>query len=177
MRHISAVWPNVSDAEISSTGWCPSGTCGTEGFHQPLMIITQTSYFLWDHERKISNIIHSVFINHFQHFIILIAYLGPWQLPRNCPAAKSCPALCSPTDCSTPGSPVPQCLPEFAQAHVQWVSDAIQPSRPASAPSPPALNLSQYQGLFQWVSSSHQVARVLELYHQSFQWIFSLDFF
>ena len=63
-------------------------------------------------------------------------------------------------------------LLEFTQTHVHWVGHAIQPSHPLSSPSPPALNLSQHQGLFQWVSSSHQVAEVLEfqLQHQSFQW-------
>ena len=68
-------------------------------------------------------------------------------------------------------------IPEFTQTHVPWVSDAIQPSHPLSSPSPPALNLSQHQGLFQWVSSSHQVAKILEfqLQHQSFQWIFRTD--
>ena len=73
-------------------------------------------------------------------------------------------------DCSTPGFPVLHHLPEFTQTHVYWISDAIQPSHPLSSPVPPAFNLSQYQGLFQWVSSSHQVARVLEfqLQHQSF---------
>ena len=73
---------------------------------------------------------------------------------------------------STPGLPVHHQLPESTQTHVHWVGDAIQPSHPLSSPSPPALNLSQHQGLFQWVSSSHQVARVLEfqLQHQSFQW-------
>ena len=54
-------------------------------------------------------------------------------------------------------------LPEFAQTHVHWVSDAIQPSRPLSSPSPPVFNLALHQGLFQWVSSSHQVVKVLEL--------------
>ena len=72
-----------------------------------------------------------------------------------------CPALCNPMDCSTPGLHVLRYLPELAQTHVHWVSDAIQPSHPLSSPSPPALNLSQYQGLFQWVGSSHQVAKVL----------------
>ena len=76
---------------------------------------------------------------------------------------------------SIPASPVLQYLPEFAQIHVHWVSDAIQPSHLLSSPSP-ALNLSQHHGLFQWISSSHQVAKVLELQHQSFQWIFRLDF-
>ena len=66
-------------------------------------------------------------------------------------------------DCSTPGFPVHHQLLELAQTHVHWVSDAIQPSHPLSSPSPPALNLSQHQGLFQWVSSSHQVMKVSEL--------------
>ena len=65
-------------------------------------------------------------------------------------------------DCSTPGLPVHQQLPESTQTHVHWVSDAIQPPRPLSSPSPPAFNLSQHQGLFKWVSSSHQMAKVLE---------------
>ena len=75
-------------------------------------------------------------------------------------------------DCSTPDLPVHHQLLEFTQTHVHQVNDAIQPSHPLSSPSPPALNLSQYQGLFQWVTSSHQVAKVLEfqLQHQSFQW-------
>ena len=75
-------------------------------------------------------------------------------------------------DRSTPGLPVHHQLPEFTQTHVPWVSDAIQPSHPLSSPSPPALYFSQHQGLFKWVSSSHQVAKVLEfqLQHQSFQW-------
>ena len=77
-----------------------------------------------------------------------------------------------------PGFPVHHQLPELAQIHVHQVGDAIQPSHPLSSPSPPAFNLSQHQGLFQWVSSSHQVAKMLELQlqHQSFQWIFRVDF-
>ena len=69
-------------------------------------------------------------------------------------------------------------LPESTQIHVHWVSDAIQPSHPLSSPSPPAFKLSQHQGLFQWASSLHQVAKVLEfqLLHQSFQWMFRTDF-
>ena len=73
--------------------------------------------------------------------------------------------LCVPFDCSTPGSPVLHHLPEFAQIHVHWASDAIQSSHPLSPPSPPALSLSQHQDLFQWVWFSYQV---LELQHQSF---------
>ena len=79
--------------------------------------------------------------------------------------------LCDPIDCSTPGLPVHHQLPESTQNHVHWVGDAIQPSHPLSFPSPPALNRSQHQGLFKWVSSSHQVAKVLELQlqNQSYQ--------
>ena len=91
--------------------------------------------------------------------------------------AQSCPTLCDPMNRSMPGLPVDQHLLESTQTHVHWVCDAIQPSYPLSSPSP-ALNLSQHQGLFKWVSSSHQVAKVLEfqLQHQSFQWIFRTDF-
>ena len=83
-----------------------------------------------------------------------------------------CPTFGDPMDCSIPGLPVHYQLLEFTQIHVHWVGDAIQPSHPLSSPSPPALNLSQHQSLFQWVSSSHQVAKLLEfqLQHQSFQW-------
>ena len=84
--------------------------------------------------------------------------------------ARSCLTLYDPTDCSTPGVPVHHQLPELAQIHVHWLSDAIQPSQSLLPPSPPTFNLSQHQGLFKWVSSSHQVAKVLEfqLQYQSF---------
>ena len=92
--------------------------------------------------------------------------------------AQSCLTFCDPMDCSTPGLPVHHQLPKFTQIQVHWVSDAIQPFHPLSSPSSPALNLSQHQGLFHWVSSSHQVAKVLEfwLQHQSFQWTPRTDF-
>ena len=85
--------------------------------------------------------------------------------------AQSCPTLCSPIDCSTPGFSVHHQLPEFTQTRVHWVSDTIKPCHPLSSPSSPAFHLSQHQGLFQWVSSSHKVAKVLEFQpqHQSFQ--------
>ena len=85
---------------------------------------------------------------------------------------------CSPMDYSMPDLPVHRQLSDLTQTHVHWVSDAIQPSHPLSFPSPPTFNLSQHQGLFQWVGSSHQVAKVLEfqLLRQSFQWIFRTDF-
>ena len=85
---------------------------------------------------------------------------------------QSCPTLCDPMNRSTPGLSVHHQLLESTQTHVHRVGDAIQPSCPLLTPSPPVLNLSQHQGLFKWVSSSHQVAKVLELQlqHQSFQW-------
>ena len=70
--------------------------------------------------------------------------------------AQSCPTLWDPMDCSTPGFPGHHQLPKLAQTHVHRVSDAIQSSHPLSSPSPPAFNLSQHQGLFQWISSSHR---------------------
>ena len=86
--------------------------------------------------------------------------------------------LCNPMNHSTPGIPVHHQLPGFTQTHVHRVSDAIQPSHPLSSPSPPAPHPSQHQSLFQWVNSSHEVAKVLEfqLWHQSFQWTPRTDF-
>ena len=100
-----------------------------------------------------------------------------WEAPKgiifSSVSAQSCPTLCNPMNHSTPGLPVHHQLPESTQTHAHWVSAAIQPSHPLSSPSPLVFNLSQRQGLFQWVSSSHQVAKVLEfqLQHQAFQWI------
>ena len=79
-------------------------------------------------------------------------YLIAWWC---CSVTKSCPTLCDSMDSSTPGFPVLHYFLEFVQTHVHWVSDAIQPSHPLPSPSPPALNISQHQGLYQWVSSSH----------------------
>ena len=95
-----------------------------------------------------------------------------------CSVAQLCPTLWDYMECSTPGFPVHHHLPELTQTHVHWAGDANQPSHPLSSSSPFAFNLSQHQGLFQWVSSLHQVAKVLEfqLQHQSFQWIFRTDF-
>ena len=107
------------------------------------------------------------------------AYYTKWSKPeRKTPilyqirsVAQSCPTLCDPMNRSMPGLPIHHQLPEFTQTHVHWVSDAIQPSHPLSSPSRPAPNPSQHQSLFQWVNSSHQVAKVLEfqLQHHSLQ--------
>ena len=92
--------------------------------------------------------------------------------------AQSCPTLWDPMECSMPGFSVLHHLLEVTQTHVHQVGDAIEPSYSLSSPSPPAFNLSQHQGLFQWVSSSHQVAKVLELQPQnlSLEWIVRIDF-
>ena len=86
--------------------------------------------------------------------------------------AQSCPTLCDRMNHSTPGLPVHHRLLDFIQTHAHWVGDAIQPSYPLSSPSPPAPTPSRHQGLFQWVNSSHEVAKVLAFQprHQSFQW-------
>ena len=108
--------------------------------------------------------------NHMKSSILLIIQFSS--------VAQLCVTLPDPMNHSTPHLPVHHQLLEFTQTHIHRVSDAIQPSHPPSSPSPPAFNLSQHQGLFQWISSSHQVAKVLEfqLQHQSFQWIFRTDF-
>ena len=95
-----------------------------------------------------------------------------------CSVTQSCLTICNPMDCRKPDFPVLHHLLKFAQTHVHWVSDDIQPSHPLSLTPPPAFNLAQHQGIFQWSTSLHQVAKVLELQlqHQSFQWIFRVDF-
>ena len=110
---------------------------------------------------------------------LLFKLCNLWYLIMDCClVAQLCLTLFDPMDCNMPGFPVHHHFLELAQTHVHWVRDAIQPSHPLSSPSPPAFNLSQHQGLFQLVSSSHQVAKVLEfqLQRQSFQWIFRTDF-
>ena len=90
--------------------------------------------------------------------------------------AQSCLTLCDPMDCSTPGLSVPYHLAKFAQVNVHCIGDVIQPSHPLMPSSPSAINLSQHQGAFQLVGSSHQMTKILELQHQSFQLIFRIDF-
>ena len=120
--------------------------------------------------RIINNIYEWLVRNEKMHINLWAQYLAS--------ATQLCLILCDSMDCSMPGFPVLHYLPELAQTHVHWVGADIQPSHPLSSPSPPAFSLSQHQGLFQFVSSSHQVAKVLELLlqHQSFQWVFRTDF-
>ena len=113
---------------------------------------------------RICYLLNSVAYSHWPHYKCSVAMF--------CSVTKSCLILCDPVDCSVPGFPVLHYLPEFAQTHVHWVNDAIQPSHSLLSPSPPPFDLFQHQGLFQWVSTSHQVAKILELQHQSFQWVF-----
>ena len=132
--------------------------------------------------------IHVLPVNHtvcvFWGYLSLLTNTGfiladVWYTPC-CSVAQSCATLCDPMDRSTPGFPVLHCLPEFAQTHVRGVNDVIQPSHPLLSPSLVTFNLSHHDGLFQWVSSLHQVAKVLKLQlqhqHQFFQWIFRVDF-
>ena len=93
-----------------------------------------------------------------------------WRSVQFSSVAQLCPTLCDPMNCSMPGLPVHHQLQEITQPHVHWASEVIQPSHPLSSPSP-AFNLSQHQGLFKWVHSLHQVAKVLEfqLQHYSLQ--------
>ena len=109
------------------------------------------------------------------NFCSLFAAL-PYRTAAVVVQLPSCVRLCDHKDCIMPRSPGLQYLPEFAQIHVHWADDAIEPSHPLLPPSPFAFNLSQHQFRFRWVSSLHQVAKVLELQHQSFQWVFRTDF-
>ena len=109
-------------------------------------------------------------LEHMKVYVLLFEK-QPNCFPQFSSVAQSCPTLCDPMDRSMPKLPVHHQLLEFTQTHVHWVTDAIQPSHSLLSPSPPAFNLSKHQVLFKWVSSLHQVAKVLEfeLQHQSFQ--------
>ena len=109
-------------------------------------------------------------LENFEQFHIGMSHYNRLQFSS---FSQSCLTLCDPMDCSMPGFPVHHQLPEFTQTHVHWVGDAIQPSHSQSSSSPSAFNLSEHQGLFQWINSFHQVAKVLEFQfqHQSFQWM------
>ena len=122
---------------------------------------------------------HILFIHSNRENVIHIyIYVYIYRYICGCSVTKSCPTICDLTNCNTPGLPLLHYLPEFAQTHVHWVAEAMQPSHPLLPPSLPAFPLSEHQGLFQWVGSLHQVAKVLELQlqHQCFQWIFRVNF-
>ena len=141
---------------------CPGAPQSPAGFHH-LQSFTSTSFSWWHlslSEHKLS--------------IHLLTHLSSFSFPQTFSSVQSLSRvqLCDYMNHSMPDFPVHHQLPEFTQTHAHWVSDAIQPSHPLSSPPPLALNLSQHQGLFQWVNFSHEVAKVLEfqLQHQSFQW-------
>ena len=128
---------------------------------------------IWPHETALKFQLRGYLFIHIPFnnlFLALYFEILVWSSVQFSSVAQSCPTLCNPMNRSTPGLPVHHQLPEFTQIHVHRIGDAIQPSHPLSSPSPPAPNPSQHQGLFQWVNSSHEVAKVLELQHQSFQW-------
>ena len=124
------------------------------------------SELMWQTSMLFSNIVLLIYVNErlyicmeiclSSRYLSVILWPGITQFSS---VAQSCPTLCNPMNHSTPG--LHHQLLEFTQTHVHWVGDTIQPFHPLSSPSPPALNLSQHQGLFSWVSSSHQVAKVL----------------
>ena len=96
-----------------------------------------------------------------QSALRILSANSPWIIYQIRSVTQSCLTLCDPMNRSTPGLPVQHQLPDLTQTHVHRVSDAIQPSHPLLSPSPPAPNASQHQSLFQWVNSSHEVAKVL----------------
>ena len=111
----------------------------------------------------------------FRFYCILRIHFQIYYSVQFSSVTLSCPTLCDPMNRSTPGLPVHHQLPEFTQTHVHQVSDAIQPSHPLSSPFPPAPNPSQLQSLFQWVNSSHKVAKVLKF--QLYFFFFSFFYF
>ena len=122
------------------------------------------------HKNLYPNVHNGFFIHNIQKLETTRMPFNGWMVKQTMEASsdqirsvtQSCPTLCDPMNRSMPGLPVHHQLPEFTQTHVHRVSDAIQPSHPLSSPSPPAPNPSQHQSLFQWVNSSHEVAKVLE---------------
>ena len=98
--------------------------------------------------------LHSPWGHQDSNVCAVIHFLLCWSLVQFSSVPQSCPALCDPMDHSMPGFPVHHQLSELAQIHVHWINDAIRPSHPLSSPSPAAFNLSQHQGLFQWVIGS-----------------------
>ena len=114
-------------------------------------------YNIWFDINMLQNDSHNklTFITlHSYNFFLVVRTFKIYSLQFSS-VAQSCLTFCDPMDYSTPGLPVHHQFPEFTQTRVHWVSDAIQLSHPLSSPSPPALNLSQHQGLFRWVSSLH----------------------
>ena len=142
---------------------CGDGYGGNAIQTRTRLLILKGSWGLWDGAAYTDMFIWWEF---FEWHLWFVYFFKRYQFSS---VAQSCLTLCDPVDCSMPGFPVHHQLLELVQTHVQRVRDAIQLSHPLLSPSPPAFNLSQHEGLFQWVSFLHQVAKVLELQlqHQS----------
>ena len=137
--------------------------------------ITST-FMVWTWQIRKS--IGSILSGWITKLLLLFLIIAMVRLGQFSSTAQSCSTLCDPMDCGTPGFPVHHQLLELDQIRVYWVGDAIQPSHSLPPLCPFAFNLSQHQGLFYWISSSHQVAKLLKFQLQrSFQWIFRTDFF
>ena len=143
-----------------------------------IIIISYAWLFSWlvlYYMSELTNCIYQTY-----NYVMVADWLNQWMnkwLDYCCSVANwTCLTLCNPMNCNIPGFPLLHCLLKFAQTHVHWVGDNIQLAHPPLPPSPPALNLSQHQGLFQWVGF-YQVAKVLEfqLQEQSLQWILRVD--
>ena len=153
---------------ISKCHICSSSCSGSK-------LWSQTSFLSFCHSQHLihqnlsslqSKYMQSLCTSLHPHLLQTPAVLSSFQFSS---VTQSCPILCNPMECSMPGFPVLHQLPEPTQTHVHSVGNTIQPSHPLSFPSPPTFNLSQHQSLFQWVSSSHHVPKVLkfQLQHQS----------
>ena len=176
-------WRLSTSSRLSNIQWCLS--CSAEVLLLRWSVPSiQDTYVLYasgpclpshvkNKEQKPHNVVSHVIFVGIENTFYKLAFI--WLQCTS--VTQSCLTLCDPMDHNMPGLPVHYQFPESTQTHVHWVSDAIQPSHPLSSPSPPSCNLSQHQGLFKWVSSLHQVAKVLEfqLQHQSFQWILRTD--
>ena len=134
------IFSNIQEMNGDYLWW--EGARLADGRHKWKGIFFPLGYF-WSR-------VNVFFIHDYLNIIIIIS-----AILLCCSVAKSCPTLCDPMNYSMPGFPVLHYLLKFVQTHVHWVGDAIEPSHPRSSPSPPAFNLSQHQGLFQWISSSH----------------------
>ena len=121
-----------------------------------LLLSLFTKIFLMNMKCKQSSIVTSSLLH------LASAGSAQWLRVQFSSVTQSCPTLCDPMNHSMPGLPVHHQLPEFTQTHIHRVGDAIQPFHPLSSPFPPVPNPSQHQSLFQWVNSSHEVAKVLE---------------
>ena len=151
--------------------YCPDaikpGPCGISVpkyvFFSPLQYCCKQGYLCSICLTFFFNVSYTNYHNYMCFLIVnKLVFLSRFFVCMFSSVAQLCPTLHNPMNRSTPGLPVHHQLPEFTQTHIHWVSDAIQPFHPLSFPSPPALNLSQHQGVFQWVSSLHQVAKVLD---------------